>query len=111
MQPEIGGAVAIAKEVDVAGGEVVRPRGRRRDQLDAGAVLELHVVVAQAIRMGPAGLQRESEASIRLGSLVEILHRGRYVIDADDRRPGLGLGGPTRPRQGSSGKERQEEPA
>src|SRR5262245_42598226 len=83
------GAVQREKRRTVAGREVPAiPRGQRIarlrccDELDLGAVGELHVLVANAVIVRAARLQRKTELSVARGRLLEVRDRNRDVIQA-----------------------------
>jgi hypothetical protein len=66
-------------------------RRRGGDQLDAGAIREFEVVVTDAVRVKAARLDDETQAPLGLGSLLQVLHDERNVVDSNEgqrrRRP------------------------
>ena len=73
----------------------------RRNQLDLGSVRELHVSIAQPVRVRPAGFQDEAESfEVRL-RCIQVRHGQRNVIQASDNR--------FRHRRGSHGRSQCKE--
>ena len=91
-----GGRVARVERQErrpVAGADHVRVLrrqrvdGRRhRQQLDARAVRELHVRVADPVRVRPARLEGEAERPIRRRRRLQVAHGDRDVVEPDAYR-------------------------